>query len=91
MWGAMEVRINTNKNVTINGLPQPYPLVKWIKVTEKLTERPGEIDKYVVISDFHPNVEEECDTSRKDIHEGEMEVENYCTTCMWWNELNKSH
>ena len=37
------------------------PLVKWIKVAEKLTERPGEIDKYAVISDFCPDVEEECD------------------------------
>ena len=79
----MKVQINTDKNVTINGLPQPYPLVKRIKVAEKLTDRLGEIDKYVVISDFHPNVEEECDISRKDINEGEMEVENYCTMCMW--------
>ena len=37
------------------------PLVKQIKVAEKLTERPGEIDKYVVISDFSPDVKEECD------------------------------
>ena len=80
----MKVRIKTDKNVTINGLPQPYPLEKWIKFAEKLAERSGEIDKYVVISDFHPNVEEECDISSKDIHEGEMEVENYCTMCTWW-------
>ena len=79
----MKVQINTDKNVTINGLPQPYPLVKWIKVAEKLTERPGEIDKYVVISDFCPNVKEECDISRRDIHKGETKVENYCTMCTW--------
>ena len=65
MWGTMWVGINTDKNVTINGFPQLYLLVQWIKVAEKLTEWPGEIDKYAVISDFHPNVKEECDISRK--------------------------
>ena len=51
----MKVQINTDKNVTIT------PLIKWIKVVEKLTERPDKIDKNVVISDFCPDVKEECD------------------------------
>ena len=37
------------------------PVNKWIKVAGKLTERPDQIDKNVVISDFCPNVKEECD------------------------------
>ena len=57
----MKDQIDTDKNVTINGLHNLTPLIKWIKVAEKLKERPDEIDKNVVISDFHPNVEEECD------------------------------
>ena len=61
MW----VWINTDKNVTIHGLSQLYLLVQQIKFAEKLTEWPEELDKYVVISDFCPDVEEECDISRK--------------------------
>ena len=57
----MKDQIDTDKNVTINGLHNLTPLIKQIKVAEKLTERPDEIDKNVVISDFHPNVKEECD------------------------------
>ena len=57
----MKDKIDINKNVTINGLHNLTPLIKQIKVAEKLTERPDEINKNVVISDFSPSVEEECD------------------------------
>ena len=57
----MKDQINTDKNVTINGLHNLTPLIKWIKVAGKLTDRPDQIDKNVVISDFHPDVKEECD------------------------------
>ena len=57
----MKGQIDTDKNVTINGLHNLTPLIKQIKVAEKLTERPDEIDKNIVISHFCPSVEEECD------------------------------
>ena len=50
----MKDQINTDKNLTINGLHNLTLLIKQIKVAEKLTERPDEIDKNVVISNFAP-------------------------------------
>ena len=57
----MKDKIDTDKNVTINGLHNLTPLIKWIKVAEKLTARPDQIERNVVISDFNPDVKDECD------------------------------